>query len=81
MLFLWKMSIYQITKLNRHLLIRSYSTGVVNKQKVNSKSIRGIFPPVSTPFDKNGNICYESLEKNLSHLFKTPLNGKFHKLL
>jgi len=75
MQFLQKMYSTHVLKPNRYLLIRSFSTGVVNNQKVSSKSIRGIFPPVSTPFDKNGNICYGSLEKNLNHLYKTPLNG------
>jgi len=64
-----------VFKLNRRLLIRSYSTSVSNNQKVTSKSICGVFPPISTPFDKNENICYDSLKKNLSHLYETPLNG------
>lgn len=36
---------------------------------------RGIMPPVTTPFDEQGELLYDSLERNLRKYLKTGLSG------
>ena len=38
-------------------------------------SLAGIFPPVPTPFNANGDVDYEHLQSNLEKLNAEPLNG------
>ena len=50
---------------------------VENKKENNAGVIRlrGIFPPISTPFDKNGATAVEALRSNLSFLNRFDLQG------
>src|ERR1700674_3354272 len=39
------------------------------------KEIRGVLPPVATPFDADGNLSREHLAGNLTRLVETGLHG------
>ncbi len=39
------------------------------------KEIRGVFPPIATPFDADGNVSTEHLAGNLTRLVETGLHG------
>jgi 4-hydroxy-2-oxoglutarate aldolase len=43
--------------------------------KVMSKSLKGIFAPIATPFDEKGNVLYERLAENVQKYSKTGLRG------
>jgi 4-hydroxy-2-oxoglutarate aldolase len=37
--------------------------------------LHGIFPPITTPFDPDGNLYFKKLEANVEHYSKTPVAG------
>lgn len=48
-----------------------------SSNNLNSKYLTGVFPSISTPFErlKNEPVSWHSLEKNLTSLLKTPFSG------
>ena len=44
--------------------------------EVNNLSLKGIFPPIPTPFsDVNNKICYEGLQRNFETWKDIPFSG------
>lgn len=41
--------------------------------------IAGVYPPVATPFTQEGNVDYQSLDKNLRKYGSIPFRGKYKK--
>lgn len=39
------------------------------------KRLMGVFAPITTPFDENGDVSYKGLEKNMEFYAKSKLNG------
>jgi 4-hydroxy-2-oxoglutarate aldolase len=39
------------------------------------KKLMGVFAPITTPFDENGEVAYDKLKKNMEFYAKSPLKG------
>jgi 4-hydroxy-2-oxoglutarate aldolase len=39
------------------------------------KKLMGVFAPITTPFDENGEVAYEKLKENMKFYAKSPLKG------
>ena len=61
---------WNLRSLHKQLGSRSFSS------KLN---IAGIYPPICTPFTKNGEIAWDKLQQNITKFEQHPLRGMHSK--
>jgi len=74
-----KLSLNLSNKINSSILLfqaRSISLSCSHQKKLNGDSLKGIFPPIPTPFiGDNHSISYDGLMKNFESWDKAPFTG------